>query len=827
MPIQGYTPNKNLVKIAQNSTDNWDVWQNQNLDALDEPALVYNSAAAETLNSGSVAVIKDDGTGAKKAYLATVSAYLPGDPLGVVMSAATAGAPVRLVLAGRVQNGAWSFGPADKFAYLSSSGTVTFAATSVKLGYVLSSTAIYFLPPSSSSGGQTDTVAGANGLQNTGNNINAVIAPTYGSAVNTVCQGNDVRLHSQNTDPGTSAASFEINYTANSARLLTTGLTANRDYTLPDATTKLVGESSPAAITAQHSFAPATPAAPFALGANAQGQVVTGLDADLLDGNHASAFATSGHNHSGVYEPSNANIQTHIASASPHSGHEAIANKAVASGYASLDGASKVVQDPANAIATPTANKIPIADANGKLDGWITAGGGAPATASYLTAQAEAGLSAETNLGALTTGLLKHTVSAGVSTPATAIAGTDYLTPASGATTFAPIAKGVTNGDSHDHNGGDGAAIALATSAVSGVLPISNGGSGQTTANAALNALLPTQTSNSGKVLTSDGADTSWTTPSSGGGTLFKRGVINSYAIVAQRATGTDVLKNASASTYVFGASDRFTGAWSGTACTAGSLNQDTTATVGRTGYAHHFSGVTLTGTGILYHRHRIESVIAKNYKNQSCSLSVKVLHDVGSNVNFTAYLRKPTTTADVFSAVTEIANSGQVSIASGASATLTFQNVSMGDCSKGIEIEIKAEVGAITAKNLRLTEYQLEIGSVATAFEFETYSETLAKCLRYYLDWQGANGAHLWLDSYLPAGQNQVVTFGFPVPMRIAPTVTKTGTWAVGNTGQPTVSTATPNGVAVLVSATPSSTRTYAAPNGTAATGLTASAEL
>jgi hypothetical protein len=825
MPIQGYTPNKNLVKIAQNSTDNWDVWQNQNLDTLDEPALVYNSAAAETLNAGSVAVIKDDGTGAKKAYLATVSAYIPGDPLGVVMSAATAGAPVRLVLAGRVQNGAWSFGPANKFAYLSSSGTVTFAVTSVKLGYVLSSTAIYFLPLSSSSGGQTDTVAGANGLLNTGNNINAVIAPTYGSAVNTVCQGNDVRLHSQNTDPGTSAASFEINYTANSARLLTTGLTANRDYTLPDATTKLVGESSPATITAQHSFAPATPAAPFALGANAQGQLVTGLNADLLDGNHAAAFATSGHNHSGVYEPSNANIQTHIGAVAPHSGHELTANKAVASGYPSLDGSSKVVQDPANATATPTANKIPIADANGKLDGWITAGGGgAPTTASYLTAQAEAGLSAETNLGALTTGLLKHSVAGGVSTPATAIAGADYLTPASGATTFAPIAKGVTNGDSHDHNGGDGAAIALATAAVSGTLPIANGGTGQSTANAALNALLPTQTSNSGKVLTSDGANTSWATAP--GVAVFKLGVINGSGIVVQRTVGTDVIKNAAASTYVFGACDRFTGAWSGSACTAGSLNQDTTAAVGRTGYAHHFSGVTLTGTGILYHRHRIESLIAKNYKNQSCSLSVKVLHDVGSAVNFTAYLRKPTTTADTFSAVTEIANSGQVSIASGASGWLTFQNVSMGDCSKGIEIEIKAEVGAITAKNLRLTEYQFEIGSIATAFEFESYSETLAKCLRYYLDAQGANGNHIFLHGYMPGGINYTFMIPFPVPMRVAPTVTKSGTWTVTNCGQPVVYITSPSGVTLYCTVT-ALAMMWAYPGGAAATGFTASAEL
>lgn len=55
------------------------------------------------------------------------------------------------------------------------------------------------------------------------------------------------------------------------------------------------------------------------------------------------------------------------------------------------------------------------------------AGGGAPDSAHYVTTQAEAGLSAEFNLGGLTTGLLKHTVAAGVSTPATASEGTDYL----------------------------------------------------------------------------------------------------------------------------------------------------------------------------------------------------------------------------------------------------------------------------------------------------------------------------------------------------------------------------------------------------------------
>lgn len=78
---------------------------------------------------------------------------------------------------------------------------------------------------------------------------------------------------------------------------------------------------------------------------------------------------------------------------------------------------------------------------------------GASTSAHYLTSQAESGLSAEVNLGALTTGLLKHTVAAGVSTPATAVAGTDYYNP-----------------------GGTDVAIA-------------DGGTGQSTAAAAINAL--------------------------------------------------------------------------------------------------------------------------------------------------------------------------------------------------------------------------------------------------------------------------------------------------------------------------------------------------
>lgn len=59
-----------------------------------------------------------------------------------------------------------------------------------------------------SPGGQTDTVAGSNGITNTGDNVDAILTPTYGSAANTFCQGNDARLSDART-PIAHASSHE------------------------------------------------------------------------------------------------------------------------------------------------------------------------------------------------------------------------------------------------------------------------------------------------------------------------------------------------------------------------------------------------------------------------------------------------------------------------------------------------------------------------------------------------------------------------------------------------------------------------------------------
>lgn len=76
---------------------------------------------------------------------------------------------------------------------------------------------------------------------------------------------------------------------------------------------------------------------------------------------------------------------------------------------------------PANRIRWPNGAITSLSNGVVSLD--LTGATGAPLDAPYLTTTAVSGLSAEANLGALTTGILKITVSGGVATPATASAG--------------------------------------------------------------------------------------------------------------------------------------------------------------------------------------------------------------------------------------------------------------------------------------------------------------------------------------------------------------------------------------------------------------------
>ena len=170
----------------------------------------------------------------------------------------------------------------------------------------------------------------------------------------------------------------------------------------------------------------------------------------------------------------------------------------------------------------------------------------------------------------------------------------------------------------------------------------------------------------------------------------------------------------------------------SGTAVSAGTQAQIANSTIGTSGYALKLAGVTITGTGTIKRRYRMEAADAVKFKNKVASFSMQELQDTGGSLNYTIQINKANS-ADNFSAVTQIAISGNLAVPSGAGTRIVLENVSMGDCSNGIEIVQTIPCGAITTKNFETTEWQMNVGAVALPFVCGSRAEELAKVMRYF----------------------------------------------------------------------------------------------
>ncbi len=97
---------------------------------------------------------------------------------------------------------------------------------------------------------------------------------------------------------GNSVVAREMNFSASSI----SGTAASGDHgTLTGLTdddhTQYAHISTARTIAARHTFNPGSASSPFILGANAADQLVTGLNADKLDGSDATAFAAASHTH--------------------------------------------------------------------------------------------------------------------------------------------------------------------------------------------------------------------------------------------------------------------------------------------------------------------------------------------------------------------------------------------------------------------------------------------------------------------------------------------------------------------------------------------------
>jgi hypothetical protein len=216
----------------------------------------------------------------------------------------------------------------------------------------------------------------------------------------------------------------------------------------------------------------------------------------------------------------------------------------------------------------------------------------------------------------------------------------------------------------------------------------------------------------------------------------FKQNFLDNGGMqVYQRASAYTLAKD------VYGFSvDRWAGMATGTAVSAGTLTQETASTLNNSGFAVKFSGATLTGTGILYLRQRIASQDAKKLKNQSVAIQFKVKHDVGSAINYTIFARKADADND-FTTATNISNSGAISVATATDTIIKYENVALGDCSNGLEIEVRVECGAITTKNFEVSNAKLEIGSICTDFIDNSFANEFERCKFYFLKITGATG--------------------------------------------------------------------------------------
>ena len=78
-------------------------------------------------------------------------------------------------------------------------------------------------------------------------------------------------------------------------------------------------------------------------------------------------------------------------------------------------------------------------------------------------------------------------------------------------------------------------------------------------------------------------------------------------------------------------------------------------------------------------------------------------------------------------------------------------------------------------AATWQITGVQLEVGSVATDFENESYEATFNKCSRYYHRMTWDNDNNRAFPSYCSSTTQAIATHTFPVPMRTRPTAIET----------------------------------------------------
>jgi hypothetical protein len=238
--------------------------------------------------------------------------------------------------------------------------------------------------------------------------------------------------------------------------------------------------------------------------------------------------------------------------------------------------------------------------------------------------------------------------------------------------------------------------------------------------------------------------------------------IINGGMAVAQRPNAT-----LSTSSQI-GAVDRFI-VFSGGTSVSGTIGQVGTAGSTSTNYASFISGASWTSGGLVIGQ-RIESLNTTDLSSKTITVQAKVYHDTGSSLNFFFNIFKPNS-KDNFGSVTQIgSNSSALPCANNVYTTIsaTF-SIPSGDAANGLYVQLFSASISPSNKNFAIGDFQLEIGSTATSFEYRQYGTELALCQRYFCKAMTASG-------YANTTTQVGLSGSFPVTMRTSPTMGLTG---------------------------------------------------
>lgn len=244
-----------------------------------------------------------------------------------------------------------------------------------------------------------------------------------------------------------------------------------------------------------------------------------------------------------------------------------------------------------------------------------------------------------------------------------------------------------------------------------------------------------------------------------------KNKIINGSFAIDQRNSGAS-------QTFTFGATLTTTLAYCVdrwyASCTGANITGQRVAGSAPFQYYYRFTGAT-SNTGLSFGT-RLEAADTFHMAGKTATLSIYAASSSITSLTWTAYYAN---TTDTFSSRTQIATGTFTLTSSLGSAPKTAQISIPSGATTGIEIVFSS--GALTSTNtLTFAGAQLELGSSATPFEFESVAKILNKCQRYYeVGFYSGGWAAPASFSGLVGGH-----VDFKANKRVVPVVTQTNTF-------------------------------------------------